>query len=287
MRKLILLAVAVTALAGAGSGSAANTTVTITKASFVAANVSIRAGDTVSWTNTDTAAHQVAFDKAACNLTIQAGQSASCTFATAGSFNYRDPSQRGSFRGTVEVLGASTTTTIAASRATIVYGQSMTFNGQLASHRAGTSVELWAQAFGQGAFIKVTQVASIDNGSWTVTANPAIETAYQVRVGNRPSQSVTIKVRPRLTLGYSTVTRVFATKVVAPRSFAGKLAFFQRKSSLGQWITLKKVKLSSAATASFRSALPKGKTPVRVLLPATQTLPGYLAGTSPIRYVTR
>jgi len=287
MRKLILVAVAVAALAGAAGGSAATATVTITKAGFVPADISVKVGDTVSWTNTDTSVHQVVFDKVACNLTIQPAQSASCTFTKAGSYNYRDPSQRGSFRGTVEVVSPTTATTIAASKTTIVYGQTMTFTGQLTSRQAGATVELWAQPAGQTAFMKVTQVTSTDNGNWTVSPKPAIGTVYQVRVGNQTSQSVTISVRPKLTLGYGATTRLFTTRVLAAKSFAGKVVSFQRKSSVGQWVTLKKVKLNASAAASFRSALPKGKTPVRVLLPATQTLPGYLAGTSPIRYITR
>lgn len=287
MRKLILVAVAVAALAGAGGSSAATVQVTITRAGFVPADVTIRVGDTVTWTNTDTVAHQVVFDKYACNLTIQATGSGSCTFTKAGSYNYRDPSQRGSFRGTVDVQAASTLTTIAASRTTVVYGQAVTFTGQLTSKQSGATVELWAQPFGQSAFAKVTQVTSTDNGNWTVTVKPTIQTAYQVRVGNATSQSVTIKVKPKVTLGYGATTRLFTTKVIAAQSFAGKIVSFQRRSSLGQWVTLKRLRLNSAGAVSFRSALPKGRTPVRVLLPAAQTLPGYLAGTSPIRYITR
>ena len=231
MRKLILVATAVAALTGASGSSAATATVTITKAGFVPAAVSVRVGDTVSWTNTDTTVHQVVFDKVACNLTIQPAQSGSCTFTKAGSYNYRDPSQRGSFRGSVEVVSPTSATTIAASRTTVVYGQSMTFTGQLASRQSGATVELWAQPAGQSAFIKVTQVTSTDNGNWTVTPKPALTTAYQVRVGNQTSQSVTISVRPKLTLGYGSTTRLFTTRVLAAKSFAGKVVSFQRKSA--------------------------------------------------------
>lgn len=284
MRRLMLVALAVAALAGAGGGSAATTTVSITKAGFVPADVSVRVGDTVTWTNTDTVAHQVVFDKVACNLTIQPAASGSCTFPTAGSFNYRDPSQRGSFRGTVEVVAASALTTMAASRTTVVHGQSVTFTGQLTSKRSGESVEVWAQAFGQNAPLKLTQVVSTDNGSWTFVVKPVIQTTYQVRVRNATSQSITIKVRPRLSLGYGAVTRLFTVRAFAASSYAGKVVTFQRRSSLGQWISLKRVTLSSTSMARFRVALPKGRTAVRAIVPAT---PGYLVGISPIRFVTR
>lgn len=288
MRRLILAAVAVAALVGAVAGSAATTAVTITRAGFVPADVRVQVGDTVTWTNTDTVVHQVAFDKFACNLTIQPTGTGSCTFTTAGKFNYRDPSQRGNaFRGSVEVVAPSTLTTLAASRTTVIYGQSVTLSGQLTSKRSGETVEVWAQQFGQNAPLKLTQVVSTDNGNWTVVVKPTIQTTYQVRVRGATSQSVTIKVKPKITLGYSTVTKVFTVRALAASSFAGKVITFQRRSSLGQWVSVKRLTLNSTSTARFRATLPKGRTAVRAILPATQTLPGYLAGVSPIRYVTR
>lgn len=288
MRRLMLVAMAVAALAGASGGAAATTPVTITKAGFVPADVRVQVGDTVTWTNIDTVVHQVSVDKFACNLTIQPAASGSCTFTTAGKFNYRDPSQRGnSLRGSVEVVAPSTLTTLAVSRTTVIYGQTTTLSGQLSSKRAGETVELWAQAFGQSSFVKVTQVTSTDNGSWTVVAKPTIQTTYQVRVRNAASQSVTIKVKPRLSLGYGSVTRLFTVRVFAASSFAGKVGTVQRRSATGQWISLKKVTLNSTSTARFRVTLPKGRTAVRVVLPPAQTVPGYLAGVSPIRFATR
>jgi plastocyanin len=287
MRRLILVAVAAAALTGAAPSGAATAAVTITRAGYVPEEVSVRVGDTVAWTNADTIVHQVVFDKYACNLTIQPAQLGSCTFTRAGSFTYRDPSQRGSFRGKITVVPASSATTISASRTTVVYGGAVTFSGQLASKQTGVTVELWAQATGQNAFAKVAQTTSGDNGNWTIAVKPAIQTVYHMRVGETTSQNVTIKVRPRVTLAYGAVTRLLTTKVLAAQSFAGKVVSFQRRSSLGQWVTLKKVTLNAGSAASFRARLPKGRSSVRVLLPASQTLPGYLGGVSPVRTVTR
>lgn len=288
MRRLMLVAIAVAALAGAGGGAAATTTVTITKAGFVPADVRIQVGDTVTWTNTDTVAHQVAFDRFACNLTIQPAATGSCTFTTAGKFNYRDPAARGNaYRGSVEVVAPSTVTTLAASRTVVVYGQSVTFTGQLTSKRSGEIVEVWAQKFGQSAPLKLTQVTSTDNGNWTFVVKPTIQTTYHVRVRAAASQSVTITVKPRVSLAYASVTRQFTSRVFGASSFAGKIVTVQRRSALGQWISLKRVTLSATSTAKFRVTLPKGRTAVRVLLPAAQTLPGYVSGVSPIRFVTR
>jgi plastocyanin len=287
MRKIFLLAAAVSALSGVPAGSAANATVTITRAGFVPADVTIRVGDSVTWTNTDTVVHQVVVEKYPCSLTLQTTQSGSCTFTRAGKFNYRDPSQRGSFRGTIEVTAGAASTTIAASRTIVVYGGAATLSGQLSTNQGGEAVSIWAQPFGQSAFQKVTETTTAADGKWAAAVRPTIQTVYQARVRNATSPNVTVKVRPRVTLGYGAVTRLFTTRVIAAQSFAGKVVFFQRRSSLGQWVTLKKATLNSASAASFRVRLPKGRSTVRALLPASQTLPGYLAGFSPARIVTR
>ena len=59
MKKLILLAGAVGLLVAAPTAPAKTVTVDISKAGFVPAPVTVQAGDTVTWTNKDTANHQV------------------------------------------------------------------------------------------------------------------------------------------------------------------------------------------------------------------------------------
>src|SRR5688572_32335667 len=80
MRRLFIAVAAVLALIALGSATAADRAVTITRTGFVPADVTIAVGDSVTWRNTDTAAHQVVFTGTACNLTIQPGASGSCTF---------------------------------------------------------------------------------------------------------------------------------------------------------------------------------------------------------------
>src|SRR5947209_17799403 len=120
MKKLsMVLAVAVTALAAAAPTPAATANVTITKAGYLPATVTIRTGDTVAFTNTDTAAHQVVFSKTTgvtCTsnpLVLQAAQSGSCTFATAGSYAYHD-AQAKNMKGTVVVQAAPASVTVSA-----------------------------------------------------------------------------------------------------------------------------------------------------------------------------
>jgi hypothetical protein len=50
----------------------------------------------------------------------------------------------------------------------------------------------------------------------------------------------------------------FSTKVLAARSFAGKVVQLQRRSA-GQWVTLKRVRLGSTSAATLKASLPTGK----------------------------
>jgi hypothetical protein len=58
------------------------------------------------------------------------------------------------------------------------------------------------------------------------------------------------------------VGNLFSTKVVAARSFATRIVQFQRRSSQGQWVTLKRLQLNATSSAIFRATLPKGTSSV-------------------------
>jgi len=53
----------------------------------------------------------------------------------------------------------------------------------------------------------------------------------------------------------------------------------QRLSSTGL-VTLKKVTLDASSAASFRVRLHQGRSRLRVVMPSSQTAPGYITGTS-------
>lgn len=86
-------------------------------------------------------------------------------------------------------------------------------------------------------------------------------------------------VRPLVTFRVVTGGR-FSTKVVAARSFAGRYVQFQRRSSLGQWVTLKRVRLNASSAAVFRVTPPRGTSSLRIAMSVNQAGSGYLAGTS-------
>ena len=89
-----------------------------------------------------------------------------------------------------------------------------------------------------------------------------------------------MKVRPLITLTLVNASNgTFSTKVTAARSFAGKFVLVQRLSSTGL-VTLKKVTLDANSAASFRVRLHRGRSRLRVVMPSSQTAPGYITGTS-------
>lgn len=84
-------------------GHATNHTVVIKDFAFTPANLTIKAGDTVTWVNQDSAQHSAwdlndAFDTGL----LATGQSASLTFASAGTFSYRCR-PHGNMRGTITI----------------------------------------------------------------------------------------------------------------------------------------------------------------------------------------
>ena len=287
MRTLFIAVAAALALTALGPATAANQTVTITRTGFVPADVTINVGETVTWRNTDSNSHQVVFDRAPCNLTISAGQSASCTFRAGGRFSYQDRSQQPRLRGTVTVNGPRASVTLAAPRTTATFAAPVTLSGIVSSQAAGESVTINAQECGKTSFTRLGSANTAASGNWTFTVRPRINTAYQARWRTNESSAVTVKVRPAIRL--TRVGRRFTARVTAAQSFTGKTIAFQRyRSAVRRWATLKRVRLGASTTptagtfvttAKFRSPIRRGWR-LRVLLPQAQAGTCYLAAPS-------
>lgn len=300
-RLLLLFAIAALAVAGLAAGSASSAaassaTVKITKTGYQPASVSIVAGDTVVFDNTDTVTHTVDFKpttgikcgSAALPLVIAAAQSASCTFSSTGNFKFTDPASKGkSFHGTVTV-GAPPDVTLTATPKTTVYGRKVTLSGTLASQQSGQTLQVMAQECGATASSKLGNVTTGTGGAFTTQATPLKETVYTVKSKSSTSLGSTVDVQPLLQLRKVARHR-FALKVSAAQSFAGKYATFQRYSAaLKKWRGVKQVRLKANSTgtaptvlttANFRSSI-KPKVRVRILLKQAQVGTCYAAGHS-------
>lgn len=293
IRKSFMLLVAVLALIVPMSALAANQTVAVTKAGFVPGDVTVNQGEQVTFSNTDTVARVISFNKmtgitcSANPILIQPGTSASCTFTTAGSYTFEDPNNKGrAFRGSVTVKSVAVNLTLATSKSRLVYGQATVLSGKLSSGEAGVEVTLLARRAGQN-FTPLANLTTTAGGAYSRTVNTGIYTTYTVRYKQTESNAVSVAVRPRVALTYATAKRLFCTKAVAARSFAGKYVRFQRFNRFGEWATVKSVRLNANSAACFRSALPSGASKVRVVLPQLQAGSGYLAGISRVLTVYR
>jgi plastocyanin len=294
-RKVVIIALAAMSLVLVAVAVAKTVTVSITKNGYVPSAVTIAAGDTVQFANGDTVAHQVVFKTtngvtcAPNPLVLQAGQSGTCTFASAGSFTYSDPNIKGkTFRGSVTVTGAADSLTLAAKPQVIVFGGKATLSGALSTQRVGENVDVLATPCGQNAASKVTTVQTTTGGAYAAVIQPLQNTVYTAKVKNVSSQAVSVKVKPRLRLAKVAAHR-YSLRVFAAQSFAGKYGTVQRfNGTLHRWVTLKRVLLRTNATGvaptvissvAFRSTITYGSR-VRVIMPPLQVGSCYLPGLS-------
>src|ERR671930_756127 len=134
MRSFVLIAVSALALVLAGASRPAATatkTVKITATAFSPASVTIKTGDAIKWSNTDTKAHQVVANNGAfASPTIGAGRSWTHTFNTAGTYRYHD-ALHPALTGKVVVSGPPPAVTIAAGAPIITFGQTTAIAGQV------------------------------------------------------------------------------------------------------------------------------------------------------------
>jgi phosphodiesterase/alkaline phosphatase D-like protein len=189
-------------------------------------------------------------------------------------------SSTGTSRGAdVAFTTIANTVSLATSSFKIVSGHFVMLSGAVSSGQPGVNVTVLAQRFGDSALASVATVLTGDGGKWTYPAQPTIRTSYVVNANGVSSPSVTVGVRPSVSLRVTTRARV-ATHVGGATSFAGRRVQLQRLSH-GAWVTVKRARLNGSSTTTFRlSLLPKGKSTIRIAFSVNQAGPGYLGGFS-------
>ncbi len=294
MRTFLLMLIAMGVVLVTSAAASANTvTVTITKAGYVPNAVTIAQGDSVQFTNTDTVGHQVDFKSKTgmtCTpnpLVLQATQSGTCVFQTAGSYSYSDPTAKGNtFKGTVKVTAVADSLSLAAAPRLIAYGATVTLSGTLSTHKTGENIDILGQACGASAATKVTTVQTTANGVFSASVQSPTNTTYTAKVRNTTSSVASVSVRPKVVLGRVAAHR-YSLRISATQSFAGKYANFQRYNGT-RWVAVKSVLLRANSTgvaptvittATFRSTI-KARLRVRVVLSQAQVGACYLPGIS-------
>lgn len=287
MRKFIVLLGLAAAFVVVAPAATADRPIVISAAGFAPRNLTISVGDTVTWSNTDTRAHQVVVDRV-CSITVQPAATGTCTFRATGRFDYREPSQtRNVWRGTITVRAAAAGLTIAASPRLVTYLGATTLSGALSTAQPNERVAVRAQACGSTSFASLATVTTTTGGAWTLSARPQRTTVYEAQSRGVTART-TVTVRPRVSLRKLTRGR-FAVRVSAAQAFGGKIAVLQRRTSTGSWVRVRYVTLrvmgGTAPTvisgANVRANLRVG-TRVRAVIGSAQVAPCYVAGTSNI-----
>lgn len=276
-RILILLSLLAVLVTGPNALGATTKTVQIKRASFVPATVSIVAGDTIRWRNVDTRNHQIVSTTGAfASPVLRPNRTYSFKFDVAGTYRYRD-ALNPSVTGVVRVAGPPPAVGLAASAPQITYGTKVTLSGQVNNKRAGEQVQIVHQPYGQPSPIVLATVVTGADGVFGLTVAPKILTTYQALWKTTRSLVVTTAVAPNISFGR---LNGFLTRVWAGRSMARKQVQLQRRTRLGQWVTIKRVSLDLSSRARFEAALPLGVSRLRIAMSVNQAGVGYLAGFS-------
>ena len=173
-------------------------------------------------------------------------------------------------------------------QSTVVYGRALSLFGSVANGRAGESVTITEQRL--PSFSSVETVATVQtatDGSFNAVVRPLIHTLYRATDGQTTSNTISINVRPRLSLTRLGAYR-FALTAMAARSFAGKYALLQRWNlHRHRWVSVKRVFFTRAivsasptitSRAVFRARL--GRARIRAYVPSRQLSAGYVSGVS-------
>jgi plastocyanin len=281
MRIVILSAVAVLALAVTGASQPASTVtraVKITATAFSPASVTINTGDAVKWTNSDTKNHQVVANNGAfASPTIAPGKTYTHVFGTAGTYRYHD-ALHPSLTGRVIVNGPPPAVTIGASVPILTYGQATHISGAVSNLKAGETVTLWGQPFGQASPVQLATVLTTTNGVWDFVVKPTLLTTYEAHWKTLVSSKVSVAMRPNVL--FSASKSMGFVKVKTNHSLRGRKVYVQRFTRFGQWVKMKRVILDPSSQRRFYLRLPRGTYTLRIFMSYNQVGAGYLDGFS-------
>jgi hypothetical protein len=247
------------------------------KSGFTPSATTINVSDSVTWKNADIVNHQVvANDGSFASPVLKPGESYSQTFAKSGKVSYHD-SLFTSRKGTVTVTAPAASLTLQAGATTVVYGNSTTVAGVVTNQLTTEPVNLTSQPLGKGTQSVATQTTQA-NGAFSFGVSPTIQTSYQAHWRTSASPSVTVNVAPRVGFGQS--GRLYTAKVASDIGYAGHFVWVQRKSPYGSFRNVKRIYLGAASRAVFRVNIPRGRSILRLVLPASEAGAGYVAGLS-------
>jgi plastocyanin len=285
MKRMLLLPLALAAtLFVVAAAGAATKTVQIVKSGFTPNSTTITVGDSVTWKNSDTVNHQVvANDGSFASPVLKPGDSFTQTFTKSGKESYHD-SLFTSRKGTVTVNAPAATVTLQAGATTVVYGDSTTISGAVTNQLTNEPVTLTSQPYGKGTQSLATTTTQA-SGAFSFGVSPTIQTSYQAHWRTTASPAVQVNVAPRVGFGQS--GRLYVAKVTSDIGYGGHYVWVQRKAPYGSFRNVRKIYLGASSRAVFRVNIPKGRSILRLVLPADQAGVGYVQSLSRLIAVKR
>ncbi|MFN2470278.1 MAG: hypothetical protein ABR583_04680 [Gaiellaceae bacterium] len=195
----------------------------------------------------------------------------------------------GVHRGLPALAGAAAAAVVCASVAagpvrSVVYGGSVTLSGKVPTASAGQPVSILARPHGESAFERVGVVTTRAGGAWAYVARPSIRTIYRAEWQGNASARIAVTVSPFLNLRVD--NGVVRARARVARPLTGRYVLLQSRRSGARFHTLRKLILNRQSTATARQRLPRGRTELRLYMPAAQAGPGYQAGSSSILVYT-
>lgn len=288
MKRILLLPLALFAtlvvVAAAGAITRTSQTVQIVKSGFTPSSTTINVGDSVTWKNADTVNHQVvANDGSFASPVLKPTESFTQAFPKSGKVSYHD-SLFTSRNGTVIVNAPPANVTVQAGATTLVYGNSTTISGAVTNQLTNQPVTLTSQPYGKGTQSIATTTTQA-NGAFSFGVSPTIQTSYQAHWRTTSSPAVSVDVAPRVGFGQS--GRLYIAKVTSDLGYGGHFVWVQRKAPYGSFRNVKRIYLGTNSRAVFRVTIPKGRSILRLVLPADQAGLGYVQGVSRLLAVKR
>lgn len=298
MKRLVIAAAAFVALATIGPASAVvekTVTVSIIHTAFVPRNITIDAGDTITWTNNDNVNHQLISQAAGLGSPIlRPGDTYSFVFGKAGKFTVSDTLNNRFQKATITVKAgtpAPVALSLSSSASIVRYGGAVTLTGTLSSGRAGVRVDVLVQECAAGGSKRVATVTTGNGGTFTYAARPAKTLVYSARSGKTDSGNVMVRVRPQVVLS-KIKARKFRVRAYAGESLVGHSVVFQRYAPVRKrWLTVKRVVLAVRTTAvtpmpgtvvssvSFGARLKRGYR-IRAVVTDAAAAPCYIAASA-------
>lgn len=283
---LALVAFALVVLGAAGNAVGASVGVTLTAEGPQPETVDINWGDTVTYSNGDTAEHVIAIPRAEyTSPAIPPGGTLDYAF-TGRSGTYRFV-QRGKQNHAGEVqVGREGTVTIKVSAEVVPFGKTLVLSGR--STFPGRPVALSVRESGTGGGLKpVLEVMAAADGSYSARVRPQRGGRYQARVaaGQIASDTLSVAVRPRVTMNVSrrTVpagTTVEVTGRIRPSLAADEATFTYYDTDRKRWVPLQERRVLKNGTVTFRPKVGEGSTRVRIEVRRGSIEPGFATAES-------